>query len=464
MDEADWAINEFGAAVLGDRRRTDRLIQVATVLGQRPGASIPAACDDLAMRKGAYRLLENAAVAPAAILASHVQATWERVASLPVVLAAQDTTELDFTGHLATTGLGPLRHGRERGLLAHTTLAVTPEGLPLGVLAQEVWARPERDKPVTSSKRPPTERESQKWFTSLRAVGAGREAAPQTTIISVGDREADIYDLFLVERPKRVELLVRAQHDRWVRVATDAQQYIHALWTSLGTAPIAGERQVAVPRRPGQRARVATLTVRWQAVVLVPPPQKKQLPPVPVWAVRTTEYDPPPDVEPLDWLLLTTLPISTFADAQERIDWYVCRWTIEVWHRVLKSGCALEQRQLASAENLQRGLALYSVIAWRVLAATLLARAVPDLPCTILLEAAEWQALYCAIHGTTAPPAAPPSLGEAVRWLAKLGGYMGRRRDGPPGPEVLWRGLQRLVDLTLMYHVFSPPSSRPKCG
>ena len=142
----------------------------------------------------------------------------------------------------------------------------------------------------------------------------------------------------------------------------------------------------------------------------------------------------------------------------------ICDQTIEVWHRVLKSGCALERRPLASAENLQRGLALYSVIAWRVLAATLLARAVPDLPCTVLLEAAEWQALYCAIHATLAPPAQPPSLGEAVRWLAKLGGYMGRRRDGPPGPEVLWRGLQRLVDLTLMYHVFSPPPSRRKCG
>jgi hypothetical protein len=142
----------------------------------------------------------------------------------------------------------------------------------------------------------------------------------------------------------------------------------------------------------------------------------------------------------------------------------ICDQTIEVWHRVLKSGCALERRPLASAENLQRGLALYSVIAWRVLAATLLARAVPDLPCTVLLEAAAWQALYCAIHATPAPPAQPPSLGEAVRSLAKLGGYMGRRRDGPPGPEVLWRGLQRLVDLTRMYHVFSPPPSRRKCG
>jgi Transposase Tn5 dimerisation domain len=137
---------------------------------------------------------------------------------------------------------------------------------------------------------------------------------------------------------------------------------------------------------------------------------------------------------------------------------------IEVWHHVLKSGCAFEQRQLASAENLRRGLALFGVIAWRLLYATLLARAAPDLPCTVLLAAAEWQALYCAIHKTPQPPAQAPSLGQAVRWLAQLGGYMGRTSDGPPGAEVLWRGLQRLVDLTLMFHLFHPPPARPKCG
>lgn len=444
MDEAEWAINEFGAALLGDSRRTDRLIEVATVLGQRPGASIPAACDDPAVRKGAYRLFENAAVAPAVILASHIQATWERVATAPVVLAVQDTTELDVTGHLATSGLGTLRHGRERGLLAHSTLAVTPEGLPLGVLAQEVWARPAPSK----------------------ETGAARAAAPETTLVSVGDREADIYDLFLAERPAGVELLVRAQHDRWVRVATDEQRHIHALRATLTVAPVADARTVAVPRRPGHPARVATLAVRFQQVTLTPPPTlgRRHLPPVPLWAVRATEEDPPPDVEPLDWLLLTTVPVTCVEDAQERVDWYVCRWTIEVWHKVLKSGCAMERCQLASAENLQRGLALYSVIAWRVLYATLLARAVPDLPCTVLREGTEWQALYYAIHKTPTLPTQPPSLGEAVQWLARLGGYRGRRRDGPPGPFVLWRGLQRLVDLTIMYQVFAPPPGRRKCG
>jgi hypothetical protein len=137
---------------------------------------------------------------------------------------------------------------------------------------------------------------------------------------------------------------------------------------------------------------------------------------------------------------------------------------VEVWHKVLKSGCAIEQRQLASAENLQRALTVYSVIAWRLLSVTLLARAAPDVPCTALLEAVEWQALYCALHQTTQPPSTPPSLGQAVRWLAQLGGYMGRKSDGPPGTEVLWRGLQRLVDLPLMSQVFTLRPGRRKCG
>ncbi len=137
---------------------------------------------------------------------------------------------------------------------------------------------------------------------------------------------------------------------------------------------------------------------------------------------------------------------------------------MEVWHKVLKSGCSIEHRQLASAANLQRALAVYSVIAWRLLSVTLLARAAPDVSCTALLEAAEWQALYCAIHKTTQPPSTPPTLGQAVRWLAQLGGHMGRKSDGPPGTQVLWGGLQRLVDLTFMYQVFTLRPGRRRCG
>jgi hypothetical protein len=183
-----------------------------------------------------------------------------------------------------------------------------------------------------------------------------------------------------------------------------------------------------------------------------------------VWAVLAVEPHPPADVEPVEWLLLTTAPVAAMADALERLDWYECRWGVEVWHKVLKSGCQIEARQLETAERLRRCLALYSVIAWRILYGTMLARVVPDAPCTALLEADEWQALYCAIHRTPRPPAQPPSLRMAVRWTAQLGGFLGRTGDGEPGVTVVWRGFQHLVDLTTMYRIMRPPPSPKDVG
>jgi hypothetical protein len=188
-----------------------------------------------------------------------------------------------------------------------------------------------------------------------------------------------------------------------------------------------------------------------------------KLPPVRVWAVWAHEATPPPGVEALDWLLLTTCAVATPADAVERVAWYACRWGIELLHKVLKSGCRIEARQLAAADRLERCLALSTVVAWRVLYAALLARVLPAAPCTALLEAEEWQALYCQTHRTTLLPATPPTLREAVRWLARLGGFLGRKGDGEPGPMALWRGLQRLRDLTDMYRIMRPPQPET-CG
>jgi Transposase DNA-binding/Transposase Tn5 dimerisation domain len=465
MDEAEWAINEFGAADLGDTRRTDRLVALASALAQRPAASLPAACDDPAMLKGAYRWLENPAVAPEAVLASHVQATLERVQQVPLVLAVQDTTDLDYSHHPATQGLGPIGNGYGRGLLVHTTLAITPERLPLGLLGQQAWVRDAASvgKKHRRKQLPIGEKESQKWLTGLATVSALAAECPQTRFVSVGDAEADIYDVFCAPRPANVDFLVRAAYDRCVAPEAPDGRLVRA---RLARQPAGGPITIRVPRKGQQPARTAELAARWTTVALQPPANrtKDHLPPVVPWVIWVVELAPPDGVEPLDWLLWTTVPTPDQAAAEERLAWYACRWGIEVWHHVLKSGCALEARQLESLDALRRGLALYSVIAWRILYATLLARSAPDLPCSVLLEAAEWQALYCAIHKTPTPPATPPSLHQAVRWIAQLGGFIGRAGDGEPGAQVLWRGFQRLHDLTLMFHVFSPPPTRAKCG
>jgi hypothetical protein len=456
-EDINWAVHEFADAELGDVRRTKRLVELAHVLAQHPTAALPEACGDGAMLKAAYRFFSNDDIAPQDVLSSHIESTYSRLDKVPLVLAVQDTTEVDWTGHPATTGLGPLGHTACQGLHVHSTLAFTPERVPLGLLAQHVWARDPDD--VGKRKRrkqlPISQKESQKWLTSLEAVCNARDWCAPTRFVSVGDREADVFDLLAAERPEGVELLVRAAWDRCVEVP---ERYV---WATVEAQPVVEHLSLQVPRRGTQPGREATLALRFCPLTLCPPRHRKAegLPSVALWAVQVREIDPPMDIKPIEWLLLTTVEVRTAADAIERVTWYVCRWGIEVWHRILKSGCRIEARQLATGERLQRCLTLYSVIAWRVFYAIMLARAVPEMPCNVLLDIEEWQALYCAIHHCPTPPEEPPSLDQAVRWIAQLGGFVGRRRRDQPGAETLWRGFQHLTDLTRMYRIMrsAPP-------
>lgn len=419
-DDTNWAVSEFADAELGDVRRTTRLIELAGVLAQHPTAALPEACGDDAMLKAAYRFFANDAIEPQDVLDSHIEATSRRLHHVPLVLAVQDTTEVDWTSHPATRGLGPLGPTACQGLLVHSTLAFTPERVPLGLLAQHVWARDPDDvgKRTRRKQLPISQKESQKWLTSLAAVCRAQDECPQTRFVSIGDREADVYDLLAAARPEGVELLIRASWDRCVQAP---ERYV---WATVAAQPVLEHLILTVPRRGAQPGREATLALRCCPLTLSPPRHRKseRLPEVSLWAVQVAEIDPPAAVEPIAWLLLTTVSVSTVADAIERVAWYACRWGIEVWHRILKSGCRIEARQLATGERLQRCLTLYSVIAWRVFYAIMLARAVPEMSCDVLLEIEEWQALYCAIHHCPIPPDRPPTLGEAVRWIAQLGG------------------------------------------
>jgi Transposase DNA-binding/Transposase Tn5 dimerisation domain len=456
--EPEWAEEEFSGAELGDKRLTARLVQLASVLGEKPQSSLPDASGEAATLKAAYRFFDNEGVKPEGMLASHIEATYRRMASVPLVLAVQDTTYLDWTSHPDTQGLGPLASASRQGLLAHSTLAISAERVPLGVLAQQVWARDAETfaQLQDHKQRVIEEKESHKWLKSLEAVEVAHQACPNTHFVSVGDREADIYDLFLVERSDGVDLLVRAANDRRVEAE---ERY---LWAALEATPIGATAEVKVPPRHGQAARTASLAIHWREILLRPPTGRAQekLAPVKVWALWAIETAPPANLPAVEWLLLTTVPVHTPADALQRLDWYACRWGIEVWHKILKSGCRIEARQLETADRLKRCLTLYAVIAWRVLYATMLSRSVPEVSCLALLNDAEWQALYCAIHNTTLLPASPPSLNQAVRWIAQLGGFQNRKGDGHPGVTVIWKGFQHLSDLTYMYLVFRP---QPSC-
>lgn len=460
MSEPDaWIEEEFAWCDLGDERLQWRLQQIVKDLAAHPTASLPQACEDAAALKATYRFLGNPDVQAAELLLGHQRANLARLRQQAVVLAVQDTTFLDFTAHPGTLGLGPLTKRDHQGLCAHNTLAFTPERLALGLLQQQVWVRDEATyaKPDDHKTRPIDQKESQKWLTSLEAVNEIATLCPDPLLVSVGDREADIYDLFLAKREANVQLLVRACRDRCLEPSGRLKSQIEA-------APIRAAIVVNLPRRHKQAARPAHLSVRFQTLTLRPPKHRagEDLACVRVGVILVREEHPPTGCDPIDWLLITTLPLVRVEQALAYLHWYCVRWQIEVWHKVLKSGCRIEALQLGHADRLERCLALYSVIAWRLLYATMLSRTCPEFSCELLLDRAEWQALYCHLYKRPTPPGAVPSLKTAVGWIGQLGGYLGRKGDGPPGATVLWRGLQRLSDITEMYRIMSVPS--PTCG
>lgn len=470
--EAPWAESEFKTLDLGDARRDKRFKQMAADFSAQPGQSIPQASENWGATKAAYRLFDNEAVEPAAVLAAHREATLARAQGEAVLLVVQDTTTLNFSTHARTKGLGPIGNNRDTtiGFFAHASLCVREDGEALGLLDLQTWARdPEKFHPQAKgarNRRPVEENESIKWLRSLEATVAAAARMPGKRWLNVADREGDCYELFRRHRQLcgdqvAVDLLVRCQHNRTLTHDTVP------LFAHVGQQAVATHWEVAVPRQPGQRARVARLAIRFAPVTLAPPAHQVKYQghtePIPVWVISALEEAPPAGVAAIHWQLLSTQPVTTAAEAIVQVQRYSQRWEIELWHKILKSGCRTEERQLETRTRLERCLVLDAIVAWRILALSKSARgAQADSPCTAWLAEHEWQALWCHVHDATQPPTKPPSIREAVRWIARLGGFLGRKRDGEPGTMVLWRGLQRLQDFAKLYRLFATQAKT--CG
>ncbi len=471
--ERPWSEQEFAEAFLGDERLQKRLFILAEDFYARPQASIPQACGSRAKTKAAYRFFEHESTTLETLLAPHLRASEERLRQKSVVLAVQDTTSLNYATHAAMKGLGSITNRAEgMGLEVHDTMAFDLEGTPLGLLDVQCWARPleEFGKNKRCKKVRIEEKESYKWLKSYQKVAEIQKRCPQTMLVSMGDREADIYELFLLalKDPGGPKLLIRAAHPRRV-VGKEG-----SVWENVAKKPLMGTSILQVPRRGKRAAREASLEVRFAEVHLRPPDKKERLGELRVWAILAEEKNPPAGIEPLKWMLLTTLPVGTFQEASEKLRWYARRWGIEVYHRTLKSGCKIEERRLGHADRIEACLAIDMVVAWRIFHLCKLGRETPDVPCTVFFEEAEWKALVCHTRNDPTPPAQPPTLREATRMVAALGGFLGRKSDGEPGTESLWIGLQRLDDLAAMWkfvvsryapHLLAPPvSSNPGYG
>ncbi|MFO1371528.1 MAG: IS4 family transposase [Candidatus Competibacteraceae bacterium] len=427
-----WAAAELGGVNLGDTRLNRRLVRVAERLGAQPGASIPVACGGWAEPRAAYRLLAHEEVDWAAVLTPHWECSVERMRGHPVVLCVQDSTELDYTTQPGIAGLGPLRYLRQHGLYVHPTLAVTPEGVPLGVLDAWFWTR---DRATWGEERrswPIEAKESVRWLAGFERCAALAETLPDTRLVYVADRECDIHEFMVrTQRWPGMDWLIRAAQDRKLAEGD-------TLWERLAAAPVLGEVRFTLPARPNRPTRPVVLTARAERVTLRPAGGES----ITVTALRAQEESPPAGVEPLDWRLLSNRRADPLARAAKLIQWYGSRWSIEGFFRIFKTGCRVEALQLSTLERLEPALALYLIIAWRIQSLTMLGRVTPALPGDAVLDPAEWRAVYVAIHRQPPPPI-PPALPTMLGWIARLGGHLGRQCDGPPGPQALWIGLQR---------------------
>jgi len=444
-----WAEKEFGTIQLYDGRLKERLYTIAQDFYSSPEATIPEACASKPRVIGAYRFFQNPRINMNILLTPHVEATIERIREHKVVLVPQDTTTLTYS-HPMTEGLGPINNKDDKaiGLILHDTLAFTEQGTPLGVVDAQVWAR-DPEKKGKSSKRkalPIEEKESVKWLRSYRKVAEIQKLCPETMLISMGDRESDIYELFLeAAKEPGPALLVRSERSRNRKVE---QEF---LWDFMAKREKAGTLKIHIPHGGSRQARDVLLDIRFAEVELRPPKTYSQT--VKVWAVYALEEGK--NNSPIEWMLLTTVPVKTFEDAQKRVEWYSGRWGIEVFHRTLKSGCRIQDRQLETADRLEACLGLDMVVAWRIYYLTMLGRETPDAPCTVFFKDIEWKALCCYVNKTPIPPDTPPTIRQTVFMVAAIGGHLGRKGDGFPGTQTIWRGLARLYGAAEMYAIIT---------
>ncbi|MCC6073906.1 IS4 family transposase, partial [Pseudomonas sp. GCM10022188] len=430
-------------ADFGDERLKGRAALLLERLGAQPSRSIPAACRGWSETLAAYRFFDNEKVTFEEVLASHRAATLQRMACSPVVLLVQDTTEFDRKQDLGPKGLGTIRTAKTTPRRLHPTVAFTPERICLGVVEARWWCRDEPSPRQARRNKGVDEKESVRWLESYEASCAVQGQLPETLVVNLADAEGDLYEWFIehadVAWNTRAQWIVRAAQNRRIQGGQQGK-----LREELAARPVLGHIDVTIRARPGKPARMARVTLRSARVDLSPPRRRDgKLPGISINVVMAREETAPEGVEPLEWVLLSSLPVASLEQATTVVEWYGVRWCIEIYFNVLKNGCQTQRLQFEEEARLLPCIGLYLIVAWRVLYSLMLGRHCPGLSCEIVFDPQEWQAAYIVVKRCT-PPSTPPPLGEVILLVARLGGYLGRKGDGPPGPKAMWVGLSRL--------------------
>jgi hypothetical protein len=470
-DASHWSRREVDVGAFKDVRLGRRFGDLLRRLSEGMGGSIPLACQDWANTKAAYRFFSNPRVDDSEILRGHFAATRGRCNETDgPILVLQDTTEFTYqrrnphaVGFTKSVNSGRDQEGRLRhhavcGILMHSSLAVTPEGLPLGLAAVKFWNRDkfkgtaQLKRKINPTRVPIEKKESVRWLENLRQ-SVDLLGRPERCV-HVGDRESDIYELYCLSKELGTHFVVRTVVNRL------AGKGDHTVSVEMQAAPSAGVLQIEV-RGDQDEISTASLEVRFKRVTVLPPIGKqKRYPALELTVIHATEINAPSGRKPIVWKLLTDFDVQSFEQAVEKIRWYALRWKIEVFHKVLKSGCRAEDAKLRAADRLVNLVAVFCIVSWRVMWLTMMARAAPDAPPTIALTPLEITILDRVVGNSGNRSAKQNTLQLYLTKLARLGGYLARASDPPPGNTVVWRGLRRLTDI----HLGAEITGRPRYG
>jgi len=458
----DWIESEMETIDLGDHRLNQRSLGILERLGLAPGRTIPQAFQAWNEIKATYNFLNNDAVCEEKILDPHLKKTIERIKEYPVVLLASDTTAINYTTKTAMKNKERLDN-KQSGLWLHATIAVTPERLNLGVTQANFWHREPQVAEKSSAYRTARdkaaieEKESYRWLKSYQKACEIAKEVPGTQIINITDREGDMVDLFELATPEnvgntRANFIIRSQYDRLVETKdVEADKANKKLWQKLKNSDSLGELEFTIPTKGDRKARKVKQQLKAICTTLTPNNKKKA---IVVNAVMAIEEQPPEGEDPLIWIFITDLPIKTFEDVCKIIEYYLCRWQIELFFKVLKSGCKVEERQLQTAERIKNLIAIFMILSWRVMFTMMLGRICGEMSCADLFDEAEWKSVYKIVNKKKTLPRKPPPLGEFIIMIAKLGGYIEQKNGEPPGVKTMWKGMARMVDFSIAWEAF----------
>lgn len=443
-------IKDFPQLNLGDIRRNERFVSIINNVSSKPGNSIPGQNEGWYSTKATYEFYKNKDVSLTALQQIISSYGSSQISGIGQVLIAHDFCQISYNDSMAE-GLGYLANTRARGIIAYNSIAISTTGIPLSLLYQHNFVRPleELGKSKKRSYTPFEDKESYHWYKGITAVND--LIGDNVHKVHIADREADIYELFFCAYEENTDLLIRAKHNRKLSDKS-------LLWDAVGAEPVAAKTTLNIPDKTGKKTTGIEVEVRYHQIeILRPKGSGNQYESVSMSAIELKQVSAKQDWQEavLHWKLLTTLSVNTVAEALQCVKWYCYRWLIERFHYVLKSGTQIEELQLKKASSLQKAIHIYSISAMRMMQLVYQSRQTPNISCELVLTKDQWVVLYMLIHKSSKIPELPPTLAQAVAWIGKLGGHLGRKSDGPPGLKTAWTGYKRLIDAVKTYQILN---------